>query len=299
MARMRFIKPGFFRNEDLGELSMAHRLAFAGLWTEADKAGRLEDRPKRIKADLFPYDDVDMDALLDGLADRGFICRYVVDGVGVIQVLAWERHQRPRDDEPESKLPQRPDASDEESKQERDKSVTAQTPPQRVGVNGVSRGSAFVLCTGDLESTHTAREAAAPQDEPRDKRHEHRAHAWCGRVACVPQFLHDELLAGVRERKGVCVESYLLGHYAEDDGRLASGELVLDQAPVGWWRHRCFEVWLGGPKARNGRRPATRGPTAPHASSCPHAPPCATVHGCIERTLAEGRAQRQAQAVPA
>ena len=297
MARMRFIKPGFFRNEDLGELSMAHRLAFAGLWTEADKAGRLEDRPKRIKADLFPYDDVDMDTLLDGLADRGFIRRYVVDGVAVIQVLAWERHQRPRDDEPESKLPPEPDASDEVAKPERDKSDTAQRPTQHVGVNGVSRGSAFVLGTGVLGSTHTAREAAAPQETPHDRRHEHRAHAWCGGVACVPQFLHDELVAAIRDQVKDA-EMFLIRRYNEDDGRLVSGELVLDQAPVGWWRQRCFDVWLGGAKARHGRRPSTRGPTA-GASRCPHDPECATVDACIQRTLAEGRAQRQAEAVPA
>src|SRR5262245_30051913 len=56
LARIRSIKPGFFRNEDLAAFPFQHRLLFAGLWLLADREGRLEDRPKRIHADLFPYD---------------------------------------------------------------------------------------------------------------------------------------------------------------------------------------------------------------------------------------------------
>ena len=68
MARSRNIKPGFFQNEDLQELDFATRLFFIGLWTEADKEGRLEDRPKKLKNALFPADDVEVEQMLDGLA---------------------------------------------------------------------------------------------------------------------------------------------------------------------------------------------------------------------------------------
>ena len=76
MARSRNIKPGFFQNEDLQELDFATRLFFIGLWTEADKEGRLEDRPKKLKNALFPADDVEVEQMLDGLAAYGFISRY-------------------------------------------------------------------------------------------------------------------------------------------------------------------------------------------------------------------------------
>lgn len=76
MARARLLKPGFFKNEELAKLSFAHRLTFAGLWTLADREGRLEDRPVRIKAELFPYDPVDVEGILDDLAAHGFIQRY-------------------------------------------------------------------------------------------------------------------------------------------------------------------------------------------------------------------------------
>ena len=54
MARARILKPGFFANELLAEIHPYGRLLFAGLWTLADREGRLEDRPKRIVRCDFP-----------------------------------------------------------------------------------------------------------------------------------------------------------------------------------------------------------------------------------------------------
>jgi hypothetical protein len=105
MARARNIKPGFFTNEDLVELDFATRLLFAGLWTVADKAGRLEDRPKKIKIDVFPADDVDIESMLSALAGRGFIQRYAACGKAYIQIVAWEKHQKPHHTERESVIP--------------------------------------------------------------------------------------------------------------------------------------------------------------------------------------------------
>lgn len=107
MARIRAIKPGFFQNEALAEFSHAHRLLFAGLWTIADREGRLEDRPRRIKAAIFPYDDLDVDAMLSDLAKGrdSLIVRYVVDGVGYVWVRKFLEHQRPHHTEPASSYP--------------------------------------------------------------------------------------------------------------------------------------------------------------------------------------------------
>lgn len=105
MARSRNIKPGFFSNDELAEIDFAGRLLFAGLWTLADREGRLEDRPKRIKGELFPYDDVDVDNFLAKLADHGFISRYEVSGSHYIQITNFKRHQNPHQKEPASKIP--------------------------------------------------------------------------------------------------------------------------------------------------------------------------------------------------
>jgi len=112
MARSRILKPGFFRNEDLAELPPMTRLLFAGLWTLADKEGRLEDRPKRIRADLFPYDELtgaDVDGMLGDLFGAGFIVRYEAEGVAVVQIAKWHDHQSPHHKEAESDLPELPE----------------------------------------------------------------------------------------------------------------------------------------------------------------------------------------------
>jgi len=99
MARARNIKPGFFRNADLVELSFEARLLFIGLWTIADREGRLEDRPKQIKMELFPADNLDCELILNSLAEIGMITRYVHDGKRYLQVVNFLKHQNPHKDE--------------------------------------------------------------------------------------------------------------------------------------------------------------------------------------------------------
>lgn len=107
MARCRNIKPGFFSNELLAELPPLTRLLFAGLWCYADREGRLEDRPKRIKAEILPYDDCDVDDALDTLAagDDPFIYRYEVGGNRYIQVAKFSDNQAPHHTEKPSVIP--------------------------------------------------------------------------------------------------------------------------------------------------------------------------------------------------
>lgn len=107
MARSRNIKPGLFSNELLAELPAFDRLLFIGMWCLADREGRLEDRPKRIKMELFPCDDYDVDAGLSRLAGAGFISRYQVCGVSVIEIDNFQKHQNPHGSEKDSVLPDR------------------------------------------------------------------------------------------------------------------------------------------------------------------------------------------------
>jgi len=97
VARARNIKPGFFTNEYLAELSFQARLLFIGLWTLADKRGRLEDRPKGIKGKLFAHDELNIDDLLNELAGspESFIVRYEINGKRYIQITNFEKHVLP------------------------------------------------------------------------------------------------------------------------------------------------------------------------------------------------------------
>lgn len=105
MARARNIKPGFFTNDELVELPFEDRLLFIGLWTIADREGRLLDRPKKIRMDIFPGDDVDVGKALCRLACSGFIARYEADGRPCIQIINWGKHQNPHVKEVASTIP--------------------------------------------------------------------------------------------------------------------------------------------------------------------------------------------------
>lgn len=103
--RARNVKPSFFQNEQLAELPFEARLLFVGLWCLADREGRLEDRPKRIKMHVFPADTIDVEPLLCGLEDQGLIIRYSDDLGCYIWLPGFVKHQRPHSKEAASQIP--------------------------------------------------------------------------------------------------------------------------------------------------------------------------------------------------
>ena len=105
MSRARNLKPGFFKNEELAELPFEFRLLFEGLWCLADRLGRLEYRPKRIKGEIFPYDEVDVVKGLRELEKHGFIDIYTVENREYIQVVEFAKHQNPHHREAPSVIP--------------------------------------------------------------------------------------------------------------------------------------------------------------------------------------------------
>lgn len=105
MSRSRNLKPAFFKNEDLAEVKFQYRLLFQGLWCLADREGRLENRPKRIKAELFPYDNVDIEIGLSELEKHGFVTLYDVGGSKYIEVNNFRKHQNPHCKESASTIP--------------------------------------------------------------------------------------------------------------------------------------------------------------------------------------------------
>jgi len=89
-------------------------LLFAGLWCLADRSGVLEDRPLRIKAELFPYrESLDINGYLTVLERSMFIKRYKVAGQGYIKVLNFEKHQTPHHTEKGKNFPQPCDSTEE------------------------------------------------------------------------------------------------------------------------------------------------------------------------------------------
>lgn len=151
MARSRNIKPGFFTNDELAECSTYARLLFIGLWTIADKEGRLDDRPKKIKAMVLPFDDEDCELLLQQLHNRKFINRYEVNGGSYIQIANWKKHQNPHCKEAASEIPEPPNdgssinkepvkngADTEEKQEERKQPVEINNAQEEHGTSMVS-----------------------------------------------------------------------------------------------------------------------------------------------------------------
>lgn len=107
--RARNLKPGLFKNEILGSADPLLTLLFEGLWCSADREGRLEDRPLRLCATIFPYRRAitgpRMDKMLGWLHECGFIMRYTAEGRRCIHIPWFLRHQRPHKNEAASVLP--------------------------------------------------------------------------------------------------------------------------------------------------------------------------------------------------
>ena len=98
MARIRTIKPEFFRHEGLQDLAAEHgaevMLVFAGLWGQCDKNGRFEWKPRTLKLDILPFLDFDMGKTLELLWEAGFLRKYVSDGREYGEIDSFEKHQR-------------------------------------------------------------------------------------------------------------------------------------------------------------------------------------------------------------
>lgn len=99
MARARNIKASFFTHDKLADNCPLGRLLFIGLWTIADHKGELAWRPKRIKAQLLPYDECDIEKLAINLERSGFIRFYSVQGESYLHVVNFSKHQNPHKNE--------------------------------------------------------------------------------------------------------------------------------------------------------------------------------------------------------
>ena len=103
MARARNIKPGFFESDQLGEVSFCARLLFIAMWQLADRCGRLERRPAKLRAYAFRYDALsvaDVDKMLAELERASLIVLTDAEGLDIIEIPTFVKHQTPHPKEP-------------------------------------------------------------------------------------------------------------------------------------------------------------------------------------------------------
>lgn len=94
MARIRTIKPDFWTDETLGECSPSARLLFIGTWNFADDHGNLERSAKQLRAQVFPYDLVDAEPLVQELLNAGLLVEYEADGKKYLHIKGFSAHQK-------------------------------------------------------------------------------------------------------------------------------------------------------------------------------------------------------------
>jgi len=156
MPRKREIKFGFFQNDLLTDISPCGRLMFQGMWCLADFEGRLLDRPKRIKAAVMPYDNFDFEADLEALEKNGFIHRYTVNEISVIEICNFTKHQNlhPNEKLNGSAIPREdgsvPQVTDNDKKVIADKKIASKS---RVNRDKKRTNRAFTSFTSFTSST--------------------------------------------------------------------------------------------------------------------------------------------------
>lgn len=97
MARIRTVKPELFRHEALYEAEIKTglplRLAYIGLFTACDREGRFKWKPRALKLDVLPYDQIDFSRVLDALVTHGFLVKYEFEGDEFGCIPTWSQHQ--------------------------------------------------------------------------------------------------------------------------------------------------------------------------------------------------------------
>lgn len=95
MARIRTIKPEFWTDGEIMDLSPYARLLFIGSWNFAMcDFGHVADDPRRLKMQVLPADDVDGIALVDELVSSGRMVRIQVDGRSFLHIKRFTDHQK-------------------------------------------------------------------------------------------------------------------------------------------------------------------------------------------------------------
>lgn len=94
MARIRTVKPEFWTDRRVGECSPNARLLFIATWNFADDHGGLDRSAKQLKAQAFPYDDINCEPLVKELLDAGLLVEYEVAGDKYLHIKHFRKHQR-------------------------------------------------------------------------------------------------------------------------------------------------------------------------------------------------------------
>lgn len=96
MARIRSIKPEFWVDDKIVDLSLLGKLLYIGLWNFADDEGYIFDSHRQIKRQVFPDNDYDVQGALEELTSAGLLAKLDSDQGGVLFIIHFSQHQKPQ-----------------------------------------------------------------------------------------------------------------------------------------------------------------------------------------------------------
>jgi len=95
--RIRTIKPEFWTDEKVGEMSIPARLLFIALLNQSDDQGNLLCSLKQIKIHAFPYDNFNNDQIVTWLMEcvsQDLLRLYVINGKSYLHITNFNKHQK-------------------------------------------------------------------------------------------------------------------------------------------------------------------------------------------------------------
>ena len=164
--KIRSVRPEFFADPTMAELSHAARLLYVGLWCIADDDGRGEWLPKQIDGQVFPLESVDIHALLEQLVSSARVVRYTDGNRQYFYIPTFTEYQRPNR-KYDSKLPDPADCQVLPSKpqdslfEQRVRTADAHAVEVEVEVEGAAAASSFQVFHSTRARKEVDRRAAA------------------------------------------------------------------------------------------------------------------------------------------
>jgi len=108
MARIRSIKPDFWEDEKLSDISLQANLLFIGLWNHADDTGIIKSNINWIKSKVFPIrEDVRKEQVsqwIESLVNARFLVPFNYNNESYYVIRSFRKHQR-IDKPQDSKIP--------------------------------------------------------------------------------------------------------------------------------------------------------------------------------------------------
>lgn len=151
MARIRTIKPEFFRHEELQAAEVGHpgeypMMVYAGLWTQCDKQGVFPWKPKILKLDILPFLAFDMAKTLELLESIELVYHFEADGKEYGCIPTFRSHQRINGEEAKQQprypfpVPPTKEGSTKESGQKQEGSKSEVEERERIERKGKGNG---------------------------------------------------------------------------------------------------------------------------------------------------------------